>query len=123
MLFGEEQLKCAKERRVQNKFAILKCPKFWRDGSEVPNLRTNSFKGPEKYEAQWVYLYNTTCDICKLENICTKECTHKALCKLFVMKVDKGVVRVRKMSANANLPIGAIGARSGCNSICNSTNT
>ena len=70
----------------------------------MKNLRGNSFKGREKFEVQWGYLYSTDCEICKLKNRCRRECKHRDLCKLLVMKVDEGVFRVRKMNANTKLP-------------------
>ena len=69
-------------------------------------MRTNFFKGHEKCEVQWGYLYSPDCEICKIKNHCTKECKHRYICKLFVMKVDEGAVLVRKMNANAKLPVG-----------------
>ena len=68
-------------------------------------MTTNSFKGREKCEVQWGYLYSTDCEICKIKSHGTKKCKRRDLCKLFVMKVDEGVVRVRKMNANAKLPV------------------
>ena len=47
----------------------------------------------------------TECDICKLKICYTRECKHSDLCKLYVMNVDEGIVRVRKMNANAKLPV------------------
>ena len=69
------------------------------------NLRSNFGKGREKVETEWGYLYNTDCDICKSKNICTRECKHRAVCKLYVIRTDEGVVKIKKMNVNAKLPI------------------
>ena len=34
-----------KEEGIQRKIAIFKCPKFWKESGERPNLRPNSKKG------------------------------------------------------------------------------
>ena len=50
-------------------------------------------------------MYNTDCDICKLKNICTKECKYRAVCKLYVIKAEEGVVKIRRLCKNAKLPV------------------
>ena len=122
VLAAEKELKFMRDSRIQRQIAILKGPKFWRKTSGVQNLRTNSFKGREKWEVQWGYLYSTDCEICKIKNHCTKECKHRDLCKLFVMKVGEGLFWVRKMNANAKLPVRGTSG-SGCSSVCSNTGT
>ena len=75
----------------ESQISILKCPKFWRVSCEQLNLRSNSQKGGEKVETEWGYLYNTDCDICKSKNICTRECKHRAFCKLYVIRTMRAL--------------------------------
>ena len=51
------------------------------------------------------YLDNNDCSICKAKNICTKECKHRDFCKLYVIKVEEGVVKMRRLCENAKLPV------------------
>ena len=67
------------------------------------NLRTNSLKGLAKYDTEWGYLYNNDCEICKSTNECIKLCKHRNLFKLYVMKIEKGVVRMKRICKNAKL--------------------
>ena len=53
VLFGEEELKQMKEKRMEKQIGILKCPKFWRNAVDESNLRTNFTKGDVEYEVQW----------------------------------------------------------------------
>ena len=105
VLSAGKELQRMKEERFQGQISILKCPKFWRESGERPNLRSNFKKGREKIETEWEYLYNTDCDICKLKNICTKECKYRAVCKLYVIKAEEGVVKIRRLCKNAKLPV------------------
>ena len=41
VLSSEEELKRMKERKMQEKISILKCPRFWRERESGQNLRTN----------------------------------------------------------------------------------
>ena len=50
MLSSEQELKRMKERTMQEKISVLKCPKFWRESKDNQNLRTNLLKGDVKYE-------------------------------------------------------------------------
>ena len=104
-----------RDSRMRSQIAVLKCLEFWRENRGVQNLRTNSFKGREKFEIQQGYLYFTDCELCKLKNRCAGECKHRDAWKLFVMKVDEGVVKVRKMNANAKLPIRGTSGSAGHN--------
>ena len=69
------------------------------------NLRPNFQKGREEFETKWGYLYNTDCDICKSENICTRECKHRVICNLYVIRTDEGIVKMEKINVTAKLPI------------------
>ena len=70
VLSSEMELKQMKERKMQEKISILKCPKFWRESKGDQNLRTNLLKGDVKYEVKWGHLYKTDCEICKHKNEC-----------------------------------------------------
>ena len=50
VLFGEEELKQMKEKRMEKQIGILKCPKFWRNAVDESNLRPIFVKGDVKYE-------------------------------------------------------------------------
>ena len=67
MLSSETELKRMKERTMQEKISVLKCPKFWRKSKNNQNLRTNLLKGDVKYEVKWGHLYKTDCDICNVK--------------------------------------------------------
>ena len=47
VLSSEEELKRMKEKTMQEKISILKCPRFWREPKTDQNLRTNLLKGDE----------------------------------------------------------------------------
>ena len=81
-----------KDAEVQNKISVLDCPRFWRETTNVANLRTNISEERANYEVKWGFLYNTDCQICKNKNECKKICKHGKLCKLYVIKMDEGVV-------------------------------
>ena len=64
ILARAEQLRKMNETEVQDKIAILKCPKFWRVADQTEqgqNSWTNSFKG----RAYWGYLYNDDYELSK----------------------------------------------------------
>ena len=108
VLSSDMEVQRLKKADVQEKISILKCPKFWRiKTNDTVNSRANSLKRREKnvqYEEEWGYLYHTDCRFCKNKNECKENCKHRSLCKLFVMKTDEGVVRVKRMNVNAKLP-------------------
>ena len=54
---------------------------------------------------EWGYLYNDDYVICKRKNYNVKPCKHRQFCKLFVIKTDEGVVRVKRVNKNAKLPV------------------
>ena len=93
VLSGETELKCMRGARMQSQIAVLKCPKFWRENSGAQNLRAYSFKGCEKFEIQWAYLFSTDCEICKFKNHCTQdlELLIKEYRDIFPEKLPKGV--------------------------------
>ena len=108
VLSSEMELQQMKNAAVQEKISILKCPKFWRiKTNDTVNSRANSFKKGEKneqYEEEWGYLYHTDCQFCKDKNGCKENCKHRSCCKLFVIKTDEGVVRIKRVNKNAKLP-------------------
>ena len=73
------------------------------------NSRANSFEGTEKnnvqYEEKWGYLYEDDCLYCKNKNECKKPCKQRSQCKLLVIKIDEGVVWVKRTNVNARLPV------------------
>ena len=106
ILAGEEQLRKMNEIELQNKIAILKCPKFWRVAGQNEtrqNSWTNSFKG----RAYWGYLYNDDCELCKIKNEFKDNCKHRSKCKLYSFVNEKGdeVVKVQRVNVNAKLPV------------------
>ena len=105
VLSPAEELKCLRDQRMQREISILKNPRFWigTDGSSI--LRTKLFKGDAKYEVEWGHLYNTDCSICKRKQLDVKNCKHKNLCKIYVIKDDEGIARVRRTNVNAKLPV------------------
>ena len=75
------------------------------------NLRANSSKGRVNYGTEWGYLYNNDCEICKSKNECTVPCKHRTVCKLYIIKTEEGIVRVKRLCKNAKLPVrGIVGA-------------
>ena len=56
VLAGTEELKCMRDKKMQNQISILKCPKFWRQTNAAMNLSSNSFEGRVKYDVEWGYL-------------------------------------------------------------------
>ena len=106
VLAGTEELKCMKDKRMQDQISILKCPKFWRQTNVAMNLRSNSFEGRVKYDVEWDYLYDKDCELCKKRNECKQNCKHRNCCKLYVMKIDEGVVKIKRANVNANCQLG-----------------
>ena len=113
VLSSEEELKQMKERKMQEKISILKCPRFWRERESDQNLQTNFLKGDVKYEGKWGNLYKTDCENCKRKNECTGICKHRSFCKLFVMNGREGEIKMKRVNKNAMLPSrGTTGAAS-----------
>ena len=105
VLLSAEELKCLRNQRLQRQIAILKNSRFWTDTDGSSILRTKLFKGDAKYEVEWGHLYNTDCSICKRKQLDVKNCKHKNLCKIYVIKDDEGIVRARRVTVNAKLPL------------------
>ena len=93
------------DAKVQQKIAVLKCPRFWRQSANSSNLRTNSLRGHVHYDTEWGYLYNEDCKICKNKNECKDNCKHQNLCKLYVIKNEEGIVKVKRINVNARPPV------------------
>ena len=77
------------------------------------NLRSNSFEGHVNYESEWGYFYDKDCEICKRKNECAKTCKHRNFCKLYILKTDEGIVKVKRMNVNAKLPVRGISESAG----------
>ena len=97
-----------KNTAVQEKISILKCPKFWRiKTNDTMNSRANSLKRGRKMNNMKknggiciILIVNSVID----KNECKENCKHRSCCKLFVMKTDEGVVRIKRVNKNAKLP-------------------
>ena len=77
------------------------------------NLRSNSFEGRVKYDVEWGYLYDKDCELCKKKNECKPNCKHRTFCTLYVMKIDEGVVKIKRTNVNAKLPVGGTAGSAG----------
>ena len=93
------------DQRMQRQISIFKTPKFWIDVAGSSILRTKFNKGHEKNDFEWGYLYNSDCNICKRKNVNQNECKHRNPCKLYVIKYEEDVLRVKRMNVNAKLPV------------------
>ena len=117
VLTSEMELEQLKKADVQEKISILKCPKFWRiKTNDTVNSTAISLKRWEKYvqyEEQWGYLYNDDCLYCNRKNECKEKCKHRNLCKLFVIKIDEEVVKIKRINKNAKLPVRGTAAAAG----------
>lgn len=49
---------------------------------------------------KWAHVYDSDFNI---KNVCKNECKISRHCKLFVMKTDKGLVRIKKLCNNASM--------------------
>ena len=105
VLAGTEELKCMRDKKMQYQISILKFPKFWRQTNAAMNLGANSSEGRVKYDVEWGYLYDKDCELCKKRNECKVNCKYRNFCKLYVMKIDKGVVKIKRINVNAKLPV------------------
>ena len=48
---------------------------------------------------------NEECKICKNKNECKDYCKHQNLCKLYVIKSEEGIVKLKRINVNARLPV------------------
>ena len=94
-----------KTNEMQRQISVLKMPKFWTDAAGSSILRTKFNKGHEKNDVEWGYLYTFDCKICKRKNVNQNECKHRNPCKLYVIKHEEDVLRIKRMSVNAKLPV------------------
>ena len=104
VLSSEEELDRLKNERIRSSISVLKVPKFWKWQHAKINSRANLLKGGE-----WAFVH---ADECKTSNDCNKSCNEeRRICKLYVMKTDQGVAKVKRLCNNARLPVrGTIGA-------------
>ena len=100
VLSSEEELQQLKDERIKFSISVLKAPQFWKWRNAKINSRANL-----KKEGEWTFVHN---DDCKLSDDCTMKCNKKeGVCKIFVMKTDQGIVKVKKLCNNAKLPVRA----------------
>ena len=104
VLSSEEDLDKLKDERIRSSISVLKTPKLWKWQDAKINSRANLQKGGE-----WAFVH---ADDCKLPNDCKTSCNKEGrACKLYVMKTDQGIVKVKKLCNNAKLPVrGSTGA-------------
>ena len=50
-------------------------------------------------------MYDEECKICKTKNECKDYCKQKNHCKLYVIKSEEGIIKIKRMNANARLPV------------------
>lgn len=84
---------------------MLNAPKFWMLQAEGLNSKANSQKKGEKgqkYVQEWAFVRDTDCN---LKTSCKNECKKRKYCRIFVMKTDEGIVRIRKTCNNVKLPV------------------
>ena len=106
VLSSEEELHQLKNKRIKSSIYVLKAPKFWKWRDTKINFRANF-----KQEGEWAFVHK---DNCKSSDDCTMKCNKKeGVCKLFVMKTDQGVVRVKRLYNNAKLPVGGSAGAAG----------
>ena len=103
VLSSEEEVNKLKDERIRSSISVLKAPKLWKWPNERINSRANLSKGGE-----WALVH---ADDCKLSNHCKISCNEEGrLYKLYVMKMDQGVVKVKRLCNNGRLPVrGTIG--------------
>ena len=104
VLSSEEGLDKLKDERIRSSISVLKAPKFWKWQNEKINSRANLSKGGE-----WAFVH---ADDCKISNYCKISCNEEGRsCKLYVMKTDQGVAKVKRLYNNARLSLrGTTGA-------------
>ena len=60
------------------------------------------FEGEFAKRGEWAFIH---ADDCKISNDCKNSCNEEGRsCKLYVMKTDQGVVKVKRLCNNARLP-------------------
>ena len=102
VLSSEEEIQRLQDERIRSSISVLKAPKFWQSKN---NSRANSAKGGtngQKCVQQWAHVYDSECNA---ENGCKDECKRGRHCKLFVMKIDEGLVKIKKLCNNARMPV------------------
>ena len=104
VLSSEEELEELKDERVRSSISVLKVLKFWKWQNEKTNSRANLSKGGE-----WAFVQ---ADDCKLPTDCKNSYNEgRRSCKLYVMKTDQGIVKVKRLCNNARLLVtGTTGA-------------
>ena len=102
VLAGQAELQRMAEDQNKTQIQILKQPRFWQDIQHM-NSRANSVKG----DVHWGFLYGNDCKLCNFKTKCNEECKHVKYCKLHIVRGKEGeeVLRVKRMSKNAKLPV------------------
>ena len=104
VLSSEEELDKLKDERIRSSISVLKAPKFWKWRNDKTNSRANL-----ETRGEWAFVQ---ADDCKLSTDCKNSCNEeRQICKLYVMKTDQGIVKVKRLCNNARLPVrGTTGA-------------
>ena len=102
VLSTEEELSKLKNAEKEASISVIKTPKFWQ---LCDKSRVIYSKGGEK-QKQWASMraemYENNC---KLNENCNTDCKKNDFCKLFVIRKDEGVVKVKRLNNNARIPV------------------
>ena len=102
VLSTEEELSKLKNEEKATSISVIKTPKFWQ---LCDKSRATYSKGGEK-QKQWTSMraemYENNC---KSNQICNTDCKKNDYCKLFVIRTDEGVVKVKRLNNNARIPV------------------
>ena len=97
-LSTEEELSKLKEEKNQASICVLKTPKFW----QWCNKSSATYSKGEEKQKEWTNGGALMCDTnCNLNEICNNDCKKNESCKLFVIRTDEGVVKVKRLNNNA----------------------
>ena len=98
VLSTEEELSKLKNEKNEANISLIKTPKFWQ---LCDKSRATYSKGGEK-QKQWTSMraemYENNC---KSNQICNTDCKKNDYCKLFVIRTDEGLVKVKRLNNNA----------------------
>ena len=102
VLSTEKELSKLKNEEKKSSISVIKTPKFWQ---LCDKSRATYSKGGEK-QKQWTSMraemYENNC---KLNANCNTDCKKNDSCKLFVIRTDEGVVKVKRLNNNARIPV------------------
>ena len=98
LLSTEEELSKLRNEENEANISVIKTPKFWQ---LCDKSRATYSKGGEK-QKQWTSMraemYENNC---KLNENVNTDCKKNDFCKLFVIRTDEGVVKVKRLNNNA----------------------